>query len=83
MATQDQEKITLGRMVCELVGQHFGEYDSAEDEYLEIGKTIQGLIAAAVKAALPGRQSEANTKAIQNDAQKAFARKLARKVKSL
>jgi hypothetical protein len=48
-----------------------------------LGKILHSLIAATVKAALPGRQSEANTKAIQQAAQKAFARKLSRKIASL
>lgn len=82
MATQEQEKIILGRKIRELVYAVTGEVYNEED-VARLGETIHSLIGAAVKAALPGKQSEANTKAIQNAAQKAFARKLARKVNSL
>ena len=76
MATkQEQEaRIRLGSQIVTL---------SDEYDHEEIGKVIHGLIAAVVKAALPGRQSQANTKRIQQEAQKAFARKLSRKVAAL
>lgn len=73
MATQQEKdsQIRLGVNVVKLADVY---------DHEEIGKIIHSLIAAVVKAALPGRQSEANTKRIQQEAQKAFARKLSRKV---
>jgi hypothetical protein len=45
-----------------------------------LGKQIDGLIAAAVKSVIPGRQSAKQVRALQQEARQAFARALARKV---
>lgn len=53
-----------------------------QDE-VDLGKQVDGLIQASVKAALPGRQNNAQVRAIQQQARQAFARKLARRVAKL
>lgn len=84
MATQQQELITLGKQMFLLVnGVVAGRSVHDETAMVQVGKEIHSLIAATVKASLPGRQTEENTKELQQAAQKAFARKLTRKVSKL
>lgn len=48
---------------------------------VKLGALLLSLVDAAVKAALPGRQSTKNAKTYTASGRKAFARKLARKAK--
>lgn len=48
-----------------------------------LGRAIVGCVAAAVKAVVPGRQSAKQVKTLQQQAQQAFARRLARKAKAV
>jgi hypothetical protein len=72
----------LGTGIRALVMAHNGNiwtYEAAA----AFGKQVDGLIAAALKAALPGRQSAKQVRALQQEARQAFARALARKVAKL
>jgi hypothetical protein len=53
-----------------------------EDEQ-RLGKLVVGLITSAIKADLPGRQTDAQVKSYLQEAQQGFARKLHRKVEAL
>lgn len=50
---------------------------------VDLGKQVDALIRAALKAVLPGSQSTKQVTALQQQARQAFARALARRVKKL
>ncbi len=70
--------IALVRAIPELEG---GGH-TYQDE-IDLGKQVDGLIRAAAKAMLEGRQSNTQAKAKHQQGRQAFARALARKVKAL
>lgn len=68
----------LGRGIRSLVLAHGEPYTYESDA--AFGKQLDGMIAAALKAAVEGRQTSKQMKVRQEKARQAFARRLARRV---
>ena len=89
MATRVREQPTtkqaitnLGAGIIELVVSLRLHPITGGDDY-SVGKVIDGLLKAGLKAALPGRQSDKQLKALHQALRAAVNRKLARKVAQL
>lgn len=74
----------IGRQLRNVADYSYPDGTVPTDETdAKLGRLIAGMIGAAVKSAIPGRQTSAQIKALQQQAQQAFARKLARKYRTL
>lgn len=63
------------------IGEHYRRFNVNPE--MAMGETMDGLVSAALKAVLPGRQSSKQVADLQQRARQAVSRKIARQVKKL